>query len=131
MPGRSKMFPQAGKPAESGKQYQGSAEIREDACPTDAFEGAVGQTDVMNQEDANRQQRRAEQECPRDAAFGQRGKSNPRLDQREQQGQIAEIDQVDVRIDLGAAIFEQRPHVLKICLNRRYVLIEGSMSRTG
>jgi len=61
----------------------------------------------VNEEDADRKKPGAEEEEPGDTALGCGGEGDPRLDDGEEESEVAEADHVDVSIDFGAAILEE------------------------
>ena len=115
--GRTKVPPQARETGKSGNHHKEAGEIGGDAGPTDRFERTVNKSDIMNQENAHGKEPRANQEGPGDSAFRARGERDPRFNQGQKQGEITEVDHVDVRVHFGAAILEEFPDALEIRLN--------------
>ena len=67
----------------------------------------------MNKENADGQSASADEENPGEAFAGAFGEGNPRLKEREEESEEAEIDHMDVSVDFGAAIFEEAADILK------------------
>src|SRR5437588_1308868 len=86
-----------------------SAEIGGNTGPSNKLPRAVSQFNVINKKHADGQQRSSHQKPDCQSAFSCRSETNPGLKQREDEGNVSEINNVRVGVTLGAAIFEHFP----------------------
>src|SRR4029077_12216897 len=108
------MFAETRQIYDRRQQHAHASSISEDTCPTDCFQRAICQADIVNEKDTDGQQHCPREENPRDSTFRFLAECHPRLQSSKYQGEIAKIDHVDVSIDLGAAIFEKGPDIRQV-----------------
>src|SRR5262249_45057027 len=99
--------------------------------PADAMERTMRKAYIVDEEDADGEKPSTKEKSPGDAALGSGRKNDPRLEDSKKQGQIAEIDHVNMGVDFGAAIFQKRPDILKVCPSHCGIASEGGMSGAG
>ena len=72
------------------------------------------ESDILNEENADGQQRRSSEKHPGDRAFCFLGECNPRHHHGQQQGKVTKLDYVHMRIDFSSAIFEKGSDIREI-----------------
>src|SRR5262249_37355284 len=86
--------------------------------PADGLQRAVRQANIVNQKDTDRQEDRSEDKEPGQTTPDFFREGDPGLNQRQQQREIAKSNQMNVRVYLGAAVFEKLSDALEMRGNR-------------
>src|ERR1041384_116572 len=110
--------------------YHQAAKVGQNAGPADRSQRAVRETDVMNQENADRQHCPAPDKHPGKASSNDLREFHPRLKQRQEKRQRAKGDQVNVSINLCAAVLKKPAGFLEMRLHSgavaRFSSLNGS-----
>src|SRR5437016_3693028 len=122
---RGKMPGQSQQENQRGKQREESAEIGKYARPADGGKRAVSKPHIMNEKNTDGKQPATEQKQPGPPSLGLLGKPNPGLQEGQHERQVPEINHVDMRIHLGAPVFQKAAEVLKDCRNAASISREG------
>src|SRR5947199_10506300 len=95
---------QSNQKSQSCNECQESAQIGKDAGPADECKRTVSKSNVMNEEYRDGKQPATKQKQPCPAPPGLLRKSDPGLQESKHEGQITEINHVNMGIDFGATV---------------------------